>query len=97
MRALLLILLLPISVMADDTIEIYQTLPGTSIRNYAVPPQGYRIEQSGSDTVIRPTLPYTSIPDYAKPGAVIDGNTIYPTLPGTGIRDYSQPGYVIRR
>jgi hypothetical protein len=90
-RALLLILLLPAVVIADDTVEIYQTLPGSTVRDYSAPPQRYQVDELGGNTVLHPTLPYTSARDYSRPSAVIDRGVVYPSIPGTGIRDYSKP------
>ena len=50
---------------------------------------------NAQDATVYPTLPGTSIRDYSRPGAKIEGNKVYPTLPGTSIRDYSKPGYKI--
>ena len=48
-------------------------------------------------STIYPTIPGTSIRDYSRPGAKIEGNKVYPTIPGTSIRDYSKPGYKIEK
>jgi hypothetical protein len=53
------------------------------------------IKTYAHDANVHPTYPFTSIRDYSKPGAVIEGDKVYPTLPGTSIRDYSKPGYRI--
>ena len=50
---------------------------------------------NAQDTTVYHTLPGTSIRDYSRPGAKIEGNKVYPTLPDTSIRDYSKPGYDI--
>ena len=44
------------------------------------------------DANVHPTYPGTSIRDYSKPGAVIEGDMVYPTHPVTNSRDYSKPG-----
>ncbi len=68
---------------------IYQTLPGTNIRDYSKPGLVHQ-----GNTVYQ-TLPGSSIRDYSKPGYTQQGGTVYQTLPGTNIRDYSKPGYSI--
>ena len=49
---------------------------------------------------IAPTLPGTSIQDFAKPGLIVtrrsDGNSfVAPTTPGTPFQDFTKPGYII--
>ncbi len=46
--------------------------------------------------MIYPTLPGSSLRDYSKPGARIQGDTMVPTLPGSGLRDYSKPSTCIK-
>ena len=53
------------------------------------------IETYAQDANVHPTYPGTSIRDYSKPGAVIEGDMVYPTHPVTNSRDYSKPGYRI--
>lgn len=69
-------------------VEVYPTIPGTSVRDYTKP--GYIID--GAEAY--QTIPGTSVRDYTRPGYVIEGGAAYPTLPGTSVRDYSRPGYL---
>lgn len=77
-----------VSAQAQD-MTIYQTIPGTNIRDYTK--SGIRVDGNH----VYQTIPGTDIRDLTKPGAIMDGNDIYPTLPGTRIRDLSQPGITI--
>ena len=78
---------------------VYETMPGTSYRDYSKP--GVRVDTDRSGAVVAyPTMPGTSYRDYSQPGVRVDtdyrGNTVaYPTMPGTSYRDYSKPGVVI--
>jgi hypothetical protein len=89
---------LPVTAAAQST--IYQTLPGTGIRDYSQP--GLRVDPGyGGRTVnVYPTLPGTNIRDFSRSGYRYERDYSgrikgYPTLPGTNIRDFSQPGFVI--
>ena len=66
---------------------LYQTLPGTTVRDFSRP--GLAIQGNQ----IFPTIPGTTVRDYSQQGATIQGPNIYPTIPGTTVRDYSQPGW----
>ncbi len=48
-----------------------------------------------TETIVRPTMPGTNIPDLMQPAIVRDGNLIYETYPGLNARDYSKPAHVI--
>ena len=52
--------------------NVYQTLPGTSVRDYSKP--GMKVQKStfGGGTNVYQTLPGTSIRDYSKPGWKIE-------------------------
>ncbi len=76
---------------ADDSKTTYQTLPGSSIRDYSAPT--YVTE---GNTTYQPLLG-SSTRDYRAPNYVTNGNTTYQTLPGTSIRNYSAPSYVSRQ
>ena len=86
------------SVFAEET-KIYQTLPGTSIRDYSKP--GMVIDDDGRGTkTIYKTIPGVDVRDFGESGLIIedqgDGSSqVYRTLPGMDVRDYSKPGYVI--
>lgn len=68
---------------------IYQTLPGTNIRDYSKP----GLVQQGD--AIYQTLPGSNIRDYSAPGYKVQGSVIRQTLPGSNIIDYSKPGYSV--
>lgn len=48
-----------------------------------------------SETIVRPTMPGTNIPDLMQPALVRDGDVIYESYPGLTTRDYSKPAHVI--
>ncbi len=48
-----------------------------------------------AETIVRPTMPGTNIPDLMQPALIRDGNVIYETYPGLTARDYSKPAHVI--
>lgn len=80
-----LILEAGVTVAKDKEVTHYQTLPGTSIRDYSAP------SYVTKGNVTYQTLPGTSIRDYGAPSYVTKGNTTYRTLPGSSIRDYRAP------
>ena len=43
-----------------------------------------------SETIVRPTMPGTNIPDLMQPALVRDGDVIYESYPGLTTRDYSK-------
>ena len=55
--------------LAEEAI-IYETLPGTSVRDYSKP--GLVIEDDGEDSTVYKTLPGMDVRDYSKPGYVIE-------------------------
>lgn len=84
---------------ADET-RVYQTLPGTSIRDYSKPGMVIKENRDGSASGYQ-TLPGTSIRDFNEPGVKIERDRYsgdakgYQTLPGTDIRDFSKPGFKV--
>jgi hypothetical protein len=90
------ILFLILASAAVQSADIYETYPGTNVRDYSKP--GYHVDQNSG----YPTLPGTNgARDYSRPGYGVQrdsgGETFYPTLSGTnGARDWSQPGVRIQ-
>ena len=73
----------------DNGTTRYQTLPGSTIRDYSAP------SYVTKGNVTYQTLPGSSVRDYRAPSYVTKGDTTYKTLPGSTIRDYQAPAYVI--
>lgn len=74
-----------VTLAKDNGVTRYQTLPGTTIRDYSAPTYVTK------GNVTYQTLPGTSIRDYGAPSYVTKGDTTYKTLPGSTVRDYRAP------
>jgi hypothetical protein len=90
MRILVLLVLTVVSSisLAADRKTTYQTLPGSSTRDYSAP----AYVTKGNTTY--KTLPGSTTRDDSAPTYVTKGNTTYQTLPGSSTRDYSAASYV---
>lgn len=72
----------------DNGTTRYQTLPGSTIRDYSTP------SYVTKGNVTYQTLPGSSMRDYRAPSYVTKGDTTYRTLPGSTVRDYQAPAYI---
>jgi len=72
----------------DNGTTRYQTLPGSTIRDYSAP------SYVTKGNVTYQTLPGSSVRDYRAPSYVTKGDTTYRTLPGSTVRDYQAPAFI---
>lgn len=77
----------PMTALAGSkwTVTHYQTLPGSSVRDYRAPAYVTK------GNVTYQTIPGSTTRDYRAPSYVTKGDTTYKTLPGSSVRDYSAP------
>lgn len=80
----------PQAAVAAEATTRYQTVPGSSTRDYRAPSFVTK-----GDTTYR-TLPGSSTRDYKAPSYVTKGDTTYQTLPGSSTRDYRAPSFVTK-
>lgn len=90
-----------ISVVAfAQTYEVYQTYPGTSMRDRSQPATVYEW-QGDSRLEVYQTYPGSSFRDRRQPATVYERQDngdieVYETYPGSSMRDWSKPKTVIR-
>lgn len=82
----------PMMSLAGDkgTITHYQTLPGSSVRDYRAPAYVTK------GNVTYQTLPGSTTRDYRAPSYVTQGDTTYKTLPGSSVRDFRAPALIVK-